>query len=245
MAAAKSSSWRRWAHQAVDQGAGAAHRWTKERDEWKPETVPRQDGQQTAHPKDILTATGKKFGRLWGATKTPDAPEPLPAQRESLPRATPEEIRETCRKFRANTAYGTDGFSPRHIGWLPDAALEALATIYEAMECSSCTPEAWRHCRTPLIPKRSGGLRAIDVFAAPMRIWPRLRRGACDEWEAQHREEFFAAGRGSAASTPVWRAALRAEAGHRGLTLIGLTKLTYGDLRSQLMEAYKSSYGNL
>ena len=54
-------------------------------------------------------------------------------------------------------------------------------------------------------------MRAIGIFAGPIRLWGKLRRRQCAEWERKCDEVFFAAGEGRTALAPVWRAAARAE----------------------------------
>ena len=65
----------------------------------------------------------------------------------------------------------------------------------------------------PLIPEKGGKLRAIGIFVAPVRIWGKIRRAQCDEWERRYDRAFFAAGAGRSPVSPVWRAAVLAEAG--------------------------------
>ena len=38
----------------------------------------------------------------------------------------------------------------QHLGWLANEGLEALATIYEAMELSGVVTPQWRHTRNKL-----------------------------------------------------------------------------------------------
>ena len=107
----------------------------------------------------------------------------------------------------------------RHIAWLCDAALEGLATIYEAMELASAIPAQWHHMLAPLIPRKApGAFRAIGVFACPVRLWAKWRGGGvCQQWEDTYGSDAcFAASPGKHPLTPVWRAAVRAEGRREG-----------------------------
>ena len=76
-------------------------------------------------------------------------------------------LRAVARTYNKNTAIGTDGFAMRHIGWLSDDGLEALATIFEAIELACLVPDQWHHMLAPLIPKKvAGTFRAIGILPA-------------------------------------------------------------------------------
>ena len=56
-------------------------------------------------------------------------------------------------------------------------------------------------------------MRAIGVFPAAVRLWGKLRRAECVEWELAHDRPYFAAGVGRSPLSPVWRAGVLAESG--------------------------------
>ena len=80
-----------------------------------------------------------------------------------------------------------------------------------------------------MLPKSDGGMRPIGLFPSLIRVWMRLRRKQCVEWERKHHREFVYAGKGKGADVAAFKVAARAEvavAGGEayGLTLIDLAK---------------------
>ena len=211
--AAREAGWRHWAMEATTQGAARGHAWTKPPAAWRP-TVVNKEGHATSAPQVIAHSQEEEFARKWQATHTPLKAEPLRprTQREALPRLTPGQIRRISKAFSAQTAYGTDGLHVTQYAWLGNEALECFSTLIEAMELGCRPPPQWRTMKTPLIPKKEAGkFRAIAVMTSPMRIWGKARRAECDQWEAQHQRDYFAAGAGRRPLAAVWRAALHAE----------------------------------
>ena len=138
---------------------------------------------------------------------------PPPAQRETLGRLTPDRLRQISKTFSKSTSYGSDGIHMSHYTWMDNEGLEVLATIYAAMELGRRPPQQWMTMKTPLLPKKvPGDFRSIAVISSPMRLWGKGRREICDQWEAEHDRDYFAAGVGRRPLEPVWRAALRGDA---------------------------------
>ena len=209
---ARAASWTDWARRSALNGGRAAHAWTKVPTEWVPNTCKTVGGQTSAFPQDLADDQGNKFSELWQGVATP-VPKMLPPleQRRFLPQPRPEDIRRACRQWSLATAVGTDGFRPRHFAWLCDEALQVLADLFSAMEAARLLPPQWEHLRVPLIPKKANGYRAIGIMVAPMRVWGKLRRSICDEWERKHSRPYFASAAGKSPLDPVWRQALLAE----------------------------------
>jgi hypothetical protein len=59
--------------------------------------------------------------------------------------------------------------------------------------------------------KAKGGYRVIHLFIALYRVWVRLRRSLCRQWEAGCPRPYLAFSRGIGAARIVWRQAAKAE----------------------------------
>ena len=212
LAAARSARWRDWAKAGVEGGARQGHRWTKTPEPWCPPPIVTRGERETARPAAVAEAKAAEFGALWEAGPAPVTSK-LPPRKErwALDRADPETMRAAARSFPKATAVGTDGMRPGHFQWMSDQCLEVLASIWEVMEICGLVPGGWRHLKVPLIPKKGAKLRAIGLFVAPVRLWSKVRRSACEEWEAANDRAYFAAGTGRSPLDPVWRASARAE----------------------------------
>ena len=80
--------------------------------------------------------------------------------------------------YKANTAIGTDGFAMRHLSWIADEGLEALATLFEAMELAAVVPAQWHHMLAPLVPKKvAGTFRAVWGVRMPNAVVSEMARG--------------------------------------------------------------------
>ena len=210
---ARRRAWTDWAKGAVLGGARQAHTWTKDAKGWVPtSTVRAVDGKITADPQELAKAQGEHFAALWQASSQRAPWQPLPREdRRALRVPTPEEIRKAGRQFAAGTAIAADGFRVGHFAWLGDDALVVLAELWRAMELGAMVPPQWAHITLPLMEKKLGGFRAIAIFAAPVRLWGKMRRVECEQWEKQNDRIFFASAGGKSPLSPVWRAAVRAE----------------------------------
>ena len=157
--AAREASWRHWAAEATARGGAEGHAWTKPPAAWQP-TIAHHDGAATSAPQTIAHRQEDVFAKKWQATHDPVAAEPLPpkAQRATLARLTPDQIRDISRAFPKKTAYGTDGIHVTQYAWLCEAALECFSTIIQAMELGRRPQPQWRTMKTPLIPKKEAGI---------------------------------------------------------------------------------------
>ena len=66
-----------------------------------------------------------------------------------------QQLREACKSFPAATAVGIDGFRPRHLLNLPDAAFRAFSIVYSLAEGCGVSPV--HAANTVFLPKPTGG----------------------------------------------------------------------------------------
>ena len=205
-------SWKRWCKQAVEGGAGAAHRFTKAPRKWVPtHTVSKATGEVVCDPLNLLEAEKTKFAGRWKASETP-MPLLVGPSTEALPLLSPDELRGASESFAVRSATSFDGFHMRHFAMLCDQALVTLAIIFEVVEMIGQLPAQLRAILFALIPKARGGLRPIALFCGPYRLWARARRHYARAWEVAWRRPYFLNSVGGSAIGSVWRGAVKAEA---------------------------------
>ena len=123
---------------------------------------------------------------------------------------TANEVRKAAAGFRAATSLGAEGLHPRALTLLSDQALEAFIALL--IECSEYghLPDCASFVIAKLIPKPSGGHRAIGLYAAIYRVWGALARRAIEpgwlRYGLDNKE--LVAGPGCSAGDPAWRAAV-------------------------------------
>ena len=208
--AVSAEAWKAWVADSFEQGAGAVHKWSKRPEVQIQKIVALQDGTLTAEPLKVLGKERVAYKSLWAASDSPDGTRE-PAC-DPLPDPVVEEVRASAKGFKRRTATSLDGFHVRHYGILEDAGLVELILIFRLLELVGNLPPQLRFTRIALIPKPAGGLRPIGLFASLYRIWGRVRRWHCEAWEAANRRRFFAAAKGNAAVSTVWRQGVANEA---------------------------------
>ena len=201
--------WDAWQQQALRGSAKAMHRVTKLCEPWRP-TLARFKGILTSCPRALLEEEVDKLAQCWKAADFPQ--EVVAPDRDSFPRATPEQIRAASRTFPEGTAQSLDRVHPRQLSMLSDEALKVLAAIYEAVESIGFFPAQLWWMMFPLLEKPKGGFRGVLLCAGPVRVWERLRRPELAAFTEMTRRPFWAFGAGRSAETAVWRQAVSAEA---------------------------------
>jgi hypothetical protein len=203
-------AWREWLRVGFEAGAKNAHAYMKLPVEWRPSQALSPEGLPTAEPTAVLNAQREKYGRAWAADEAegryvwPD--------RQSLPRLTPEELREASKSFKKSTAIAYDGIHCRHYAMLCDGALSALGGLLEACELLGTLPRQSRMVVTPLLDKPKGGYRPIAIYVSVYRLWAKARRNIAAAWEAAHPRCYFSAASGNGPQDTTWRQGVRQEA---------------------------------
>ena len=128
-----------------------------------------------------------------------------------LEKPIPEKIRAIVARYALHSATSVDGFHMRHFGLVSDLGLQALGSMYMAMEVHGFPPKQVSDVLVPLLEKPTGGYRPIGLRSPFYRMWSKIRKPYCDEREREHWRLYFAASAGKSPVDPVWRAALAAE----------------------------------
>ena len=106
-------------------------------------------------------------------------------------------IRGAAMSLPSRTSVGVDAVHPRSFAQLPDAALEALRTLWKGMLSVSAVPLSARGLMVALIPKPNatdpGYRRPIGVLASIVRVLTKaVRKMYGDGWLAgQERDHHF------------------------------------------------------
>ncbi len=206
-----SRAWREWLHDGIDAGARRAHMASRLPLEVAPTSVETVGGAMSAAPEELLDAQRRKLRGLWKPAA--GAFHYLWPDRSELPRLDARGLRDAATSFQWRTTQTYDGFHPRQLGNLPDAALETLADILQAVEVSGIWPPQVAMVITALLPKPKGGLRPIGILPGVYRLWAKARRVLADEWEAAHQRPFFSSAKGNGPLDTLWRMSARHEAG--------------------------------
>ena len=154
------------------------------------------------------------WARIWKATAQP-GPDlaylqgPLP----ELPRFGGEEVLAAARAFKPRAATAPDGVHVRRFALLPKVGRQLCAQLMQLCERVGLWPTQISQLLVVLLPKVPGpGWRPIGILPSFYRLWMKIRRGLCSQWEHQHDRAFFAMGAHRKVTDPVWRQAVRAEA---------------------------------
>ena len=148
----------------------------------------------------------------WSTTWDEGGPAPCldfgPVER--LPPITREQVISASRAFKTSTC-ALSGVHPRHIGFLPAAAIDLLIVLLESCEeVGFLPPQAM--LTFALIPKPTGGRRPIGWYQTIFRIWGAIRSPLVKQWERVKTSGLgFATDPGQSAIDVVWRHSLRGE----------------------------------
>ena len=115
------------------------------------------------------------------------------------PQLTWDHVRKAMNKFPAKTAVGVDGWSPKQLAQLPEAAGQALTIHLIALERSAVIPAAQTEAWIVLLDKPDGGDRPIALLPFLYRVLLRCRRREVDKRNATHASEWDATAKGRGA----------------------------------------------
>jgi hypothetical protein len=148
-------------------------------------------GQQTVGIQSTLAEQLDNWGTLWQASDG-DSSEAdfrsLLRQGGQVPlgeRLSVDTLRNVAAKFSPGTA-ALDGVTPRQLGMLSDAGLQALSLFFQLFEWCARWPTSESIVLTVLLPKPSGGLRPIALFRAVVRLYARARVSRLIAWIGTH-----------------------------------------------------------
>ncbi len=206
----EAEEWRKWVAEGIDQGARRAHAFSRAPEAWQPSEVINAMGMISADPTDLMEAQRAKYAGRWRAAGK--GFEYRWDSCDELSALGADDIRAASLSFPRSTASAYEGFHVRHLALLCDDGLRVVATILRAVEVLGAWPRQVALITMPLLPKASGGYRAIGVLTALYRVWAKCRRPHADEWERRHSRGYFSAAAGNGPADTVWRQAARQEA---------------------------------
>ena len=190
-----------WLDQALQGGAGAAHRITKGTKEIKP-VAPAEASKALATERkawaghwcrdaDQLAATR---GRLDGIRQSMWA-EPLDDQLK----LHPARLRKVISATKDNAGKGPDGVDRRLALRLPSQGWTALTQIMQAILCLGILPLQMTHSWIALLQKPLGGWRPIALLCMTYRWLLRSHRPTASSWDRDNAPpwDFSAPGRGA------------------------------------------------
>ena len=166
----------------------------------------------------LWTEDGGPYTLQWPEQMGPRPPQPIV-----------QELIAVCKTFPIGTGLGWDCWHPRALCCLPDDLLDSLVKLLMAAEAIGQWPRSLALVVIAMLPKSDGGMRPIGLFPTLIRVWMRLRRKQCVEWESKHHREFMYAGKGKGSDVAAFKVAARAEAAvaggeAHGLSFIDLAK---------------------
>ena len=211
--------WNDWADKAVEGGAKIAHAATKEA---KQAAVPGAscEGSMTGCPAEVLISEVASYAVLWGADPSgrklknvEDAAMKelgdILSNTEPPKKLTGKELRNAAKTFKICTMR-PDGIHPKHIAYLSDPAVEALADLLNLVEVTGEFPDEMCDVIVALFDKPEGGTRPIGWCRAIVRVWASARKHLWQEWERSSGEKnIFGAGEGRTVTDIVWRQSAR------------------------------------
>ena len=110
--------WKRWCEQAIENGGGAAHKFTRVPQKWVPtHTISTDTGVVLCDPLSLLKAEKEKFAGRWKASEVQTPLLCVPGK-EALPQLPPSELRRASESFAIRSASSFDGFHMRHFAML-------------------------------------------------------------------------------------------------------------------------------
>ncbi len=144
-------------------------------------------------------------------------------QTVALPPIDADAVRRAARRFRGDTAVGTDGIRPRHLARLARGALDGLARLMEIFEQLQRWADIVREVIEVGRSKKGGGARLVGLGTTVYRVWARLRFDHIrDTMERRVERSYLPAAPGRGAINAVLDLALADEAararGHESAT---------------------------
>ena len=221
-------SWTIFATDAVKKGGKIAHRWLKGPLTWQPEFA--GDAQEPLYGAgEICEECIELWSQVWGCAgdgSTEDAErEPSRVAKEteellsqgdwgSMELAPIEKgmIQAAAKSFKHETAVGFCGWHPRTWQQLPDSGLSATASLLMLIEKARCWPDDLRNINLVRLQKEGGGHRLIGLLTSLYRLWGKIRRPACGDWEGDNGDRNDFATAGQSAQRAAWDFAIENEA---------------------------------
>ena len=166
----------------------------------------------TSHsPSEVAEECLEGWAKIWGAEEQEEQLEFEDWASGGLSVITGERLRRTISRFRERTGVGMCGWHPRDWDKLGDEGLETLAELLQLAEAVGRWPGS-QQCTAMIRIGKEGGApndyRLIGMMTTLYRVWAKLRRQECMEWEERNFRKYDFACKGRGAASEVWDVAL-------------------------------------
>ena len=160
---------------------------------------------------------------------------PLPREWEL---ATGDDLVAVAKTFANRTAMGAEGLHPRAVATLSAPMNAALLQIMRVFVVTGVAPECASQVLAALIPKASGGVRAIGLFSGFYRLWGAMAKRCAERWYHGYvaRNPRLVAGPTCSAVDPAWRTEVLAQLAAARKTRAACPRDTPGGMRVNWME---------
>ena len=194
--------------EALEGGAGKAHKFTKGKAGSGLATELVVDGQLTADPILLMKGRQDQWGNLWNRDK-----EQLPtllanikelrqqakSEQLDMPAIGLHDIDRGLRKFKAFTSTSIDLWAPCELKAVSDEGKVALAGLLNRCEKECAYPAQAMGTVIGLMPKPKGGERPIGILPTLQRLHTAIRAPWVSAWETGYVKHWDGAVRGSSA----------------------------------------------
>ena len=183
-----SQAWRAWVREAEGSHKGWAHRWTSQREHWRPVKAEAQSP-FTGRPREALEREQERLSAVWQCTEQPSAWfEDDTASYRALPEIEIGAFLQAARSFPRRTASTWDGFHPRHYGLLTEEQAGVVIELIRLVERVGILPTVLQAIYCKLIPKHKQdattfSCRGIGLHPSLYRLWARVRRTEARRWQ--------------------------------------------------------------
>ena len=158
-------------------------------------------------PSDVANACMEDWKPVWRAGVL----EPVRAptwESETLQSITEEDVRRALKRFQWRTGVGMCGWNPKDWEKLSDEGISSFTRVFNLFERSRTWPGTVLNTILVRIPKPGRGHRLIGLLVTLFRVWGKVRREYCQEWEDRNRKEYDYACKQRGATGEMWDVAL-------------------------------------
>ncbi|CAK0805345.1 unnamed protein product, partial [Prorocentrum cordatum] len=217
---ASAASWRQWVRTHGQKGAGALHRWTKLPMPWQPQATAATtstDDHELVHPQAAADSALAGWEAIWGDELDEQAPwMQAPSEVELAeyrpPPITPQQVIESCGRFRPKTGLGESEWHPRLWQHGGHQGAARVASVLNAVEAGAPWPTAQATILFYLLAKPAGGFRNLGLLPELARLWETIRMPYARQWEQAQRRAYDWAAKGRSSERAAWVQALFCEA---------------------------------
>ena len=206
----RQESWQLWVDEGSKSGGAAIHAWIREPKPWVPAAA---EVDNVIHYSPTLIAEDCLGGwaKIWNAEKAGDSLDFDDWEGGEVSGLTGDKVRNALAKFKVGTGVGMCGWHPKDWSKVGDTGLECLAQLMALSEKAGIWPAG--QCDTAMIRiDKEGGIkgdyRLIGLMPTLYRVWAKMRRQECMEWEEANARAYDYASKGRGAVSEVWDVAL-------------------------------------